>query len=104
MGLISLNFVDYVVKIYVMTFLPFHLLMTSPSIGCVLSAPDGTSPRGYVWILVVKHRLKILVFSLLLTSTVLKPPSPSRGFYTVCPQSLLLVFLLWYYRLLCAEF
>jgi hypothetical protein len=98
MGVISLNFIDYVVKIYVMIFLPFHLWMTSPSIGCAL-------PRGYVWILVVKHRLKILVFSLLLMSTILKPPSPSRGFfYTVRPQSLLLVFLLWYYRLLCAEF
>jgi hypothetical protein len=63
MGVISLNFIDYVVKVYVMIFLPFHLVITSSSIGCALSAPDGSSPRGYVWILVVKHRLKIHVFS-----------------------------------------
>jgi hypothetical protein len=56
------------------------LLIISFSIGCALSAPDGSSPRGYVWILVDKHSLKIHLFFLLLTSTVSKPPSPSRGF------------------------
>jgi hypothetical protein len=85
MGVISLYFVDYVVEVYVMIFLPLHLLITSSSIGCALSAPDGSSPRGYVWILVGKHRLKIHLFFLLLTSTVSKPPSPSQGFYTVRP-------------------
>jgi hypothetical protein len=31
-------------------------------VGCALSAPDGSSPRGYVWILVVKYRLKVYFF------------------------------------------
>jgi hypothetical protein len=32
-------------------------------IGCVTSAPDGSSPRGYGRVLVVDHRLKISSFS-----------------------------------------
>jgi hypothetical protein len=59
MGLIPLYFVDYIVKVYVIMFLPLHLLITSSSIGCALSAPDGSNPRGYVWVSVDKHRLKI---------------------------------------------
>jgi hypothetical protein len=59
MGVIPLYFVDYIVEVHVMIFLPLHLLITSSSIGCALSAPDGSSPRGYVWVLVDKHRLKI---------------------------------------------
>jgi hypothetical protein len=80
MGVISLYLVDCVAEVYVMIFLPLHLMITSSSIGCALSAPDGSSPRGYVWILVVKHRLKFHVFFLLLSSTIAKPPSSSRGF------------------------
>src|SRR5664279_4287566 len=29
-------------------------------IGCVINAPDGSSPRGYVRLCVVEHRLKCL--------------------------------------------
>jgi hypothetical protein len=91
MGVISLYFVDYVVKV-----LDDNLSSSALS--------DGSSPRGYVWILVTKHRLKVQFFFLLLTSSVCKPPSPSRGFHIMRPQSPLLVLSLWYYRLLCAEF
>jgi hypothetical protein len=66
MGVISsLQFVDYVVEVlYAYPFLIFninHLIF----IGCALSAPDGSSPRGYVWQLVVKHRLKVQLLFLL---------------------------------------
>jgi hypothetical protein len=92
MGVISLHFVDYVVEVLYVNPSASPLLIISSSIGCVLSAPDGSSPRGYVWILVDKHRLKNQLLFLLLMSTVSKPPSPSRGFYTVRPQSPLLFF------------
>jgi hypothetical protein len=68
------------------------LLIASSSIGCTLSAPDGSSPRGYGWILVVNHRLKIHFFFFLLVSPVCKPPSPRRGFsYVSTTLSLLLL-------------
>jgi hypothetical protein len=76
------------------------LLIVLFSIGCALSAPDGSSPRGYGWILVVNHRLK-------LTS------SPSFFFLFVSPRaedkvsfisSMIHSFSLCYYHLLCAEF
>jgi hypothetical protein len=67
------------------------------SIGCALSAPDGSSPRGYGWISVVNHRLK-LTFSIPSSSSCCKPPSPRRGF------PYFLWYILFYYRLLCAEF
>jgi hypothetical protein len=104
MGVISLYFVDYVVEVLYANLSSSALLIVSSSIGCVPSAPDGSSPRGYVWILVTKHRLKVQFFFLLLSSTVCQPPSPSRGFHIMRPQSPLLVLSLWYYRLLCAEF
>jgi hypothetical protein len=63
------------------------------SFGCALSAPDGSSPRGYGWILVVNHRLKLTS-----SSSCCKPPSPRRGF------PYFLWYILFYYRLLCAEF
>jgi hypothetical protein len=56
------------------------LLIVLSSIGCALSAPDGSSPRGYGWILLVNHRLKIHFFFFLLISPVCKPPSPRQGF------------------------
>jgi hypothetical protein len=104
MGVISLHFVDYVVEVCMLILLHLHYLFISSSIGCALSALDGSSPRGYVWILVVKHMLKVHFFFLLLMSTVCKPPSPSQGFHIVRPRSPLIVFSLWYYRLLYAEF
>jgi hypothetical protein len=67
MGVISLYFVDYVVEVFVIMFIPLHFLIASSYIGCALSAPDGSSPRGYVWVLVDRHRLKIHLFFLLLT-------------------------------------
>jgi hypothetical protein len=67
------------------------------SIGCALSTPDGSSPWGYGWILVVNHRLK-LTSSILSSSSCCKPPCPSRGF------PYFLWYILFYYRLLCAEF
>jgi hypothetical protein len=56
MGVITFHFVDYVVKVAIVAemlatcpllatlYFSFRLF---PSIGCVLSAPDGSSPRGY---------------------------------------------------------
>jgi hypothetical protein len=79
------------------------LLIISSSIGCVLSAPDGSSPRGYGWILVVNHRLKIYFFFLLLVSLLCKPPSLRRGF-SYLSTTLSPFFSFCYYRLLCAEF
>jgi hypothetical protein len=78
------------------------LLIVSSSIGCALSAPDGSSPRGYGWILVVNHRLKIHFFFFLLISPVCKPPSPRQSFSYL--STTLFIFSLCYYRLLCAEF
>jgi hypothetical protein len=57
MGVISLHFLDYIVEVCM--YILFSL--SHPLIGCALSAPDGSSPRGYVCILVDKHRLKISV-------------------------------------------
>jgi hypothetical protein len=73
------------------------------SIGCALSAPDGSSPQGYSREIFPGYRLKgyefFLVHSLLfffLWSH--KPPSPRRVF----PYFFLIYS--FYYRLLCAEF
>jgi hypothetical protein len=81
------------------------LFIVLSSIGCALSAPDGSSPRGYGWILVVNHRLKIHFFFFLLISPHCKPPSPRRGFsYLSTILFIIIFFLFFYYRLLCAEF
>jgi hypothetical protein len=76
------------------------------SIGCALSAPDGSSPRGYVWRLVVKHRLKVKLFSPLLTSYYLTSPRVQVKVSILCDHSLLFLFFSSFdiYRLLYAEF
>jgi hypothetical protein len=75
------------------------LLIVSSSIGCALSAPHGSSPRGYSWILVVNHRLKIHFFFFLLVS---RPRVQGEVFHIFRPHSPFFPFC--YYRLLCAEF
>jgi hypothetical protein len=62
------------------------------SIGCALSAPDGSSPRGYVWRLVVKHRLKVQLFNLLWMSYYLASPRVQVEVSISCDHSLLFLF------------
>jgi hypothetical protein len=66
---------------------------SSSSIGCALSAPDGSSPRGYVWILVVKHRLEVHVFFLLLFVYYLQAPESKSRFFIPCDHNLLFLVL-----------
>jgi hypothetical protein len=83
MGVVALYFVDYVVEVcmvvemlsgsYISSSL---LLIVLFSIGCALSAPNGSSPRGYGWILVVNHRLKLTSSS----SYFVSPRAQGRGF------------------------
>jgi hypothetical protein len=68
------------------------------SIGCALSAPDGSSPRGYVWRLVVKHRLKVQLLFLLWTSYYLASPRVQVEVSIPCNHSLL--FFVFFLRLI----
>jgi hypothetical protein len=47
----SKNFPSLLVKFFFLNFVSF---------GCTNSTPDGSSPRGYFWVLVAEHRLKRL--------------------------------------------
>jgi hypothetical protein len=91
-------FVDYVVEVFTLILLHLQLLIISSSIGCALSAPDGSSPRGYVWLLVVRHKLKVQLFSLLLAS-----PRVQVEVFMSCNHSLLFLFFFFDIIVCCAQ-
>jgi hypothetical protein len=82
MGVIALYFVDYVVEVSLLSKLwrlipyrSFFIFIAASlfSIGCALSAPDGSSPRGYSREIFPGYRLKGYEFFLIHSSPFLFP-------------------------------
>jgi hypothetical protein len=112
MEAIALYFIDYVVKVSLLSklwrLIPYRssfIFITASlfSIGCALSAPDGSSPRGYSRKKIPGYRLKGYEFFLVHFITfsfsleVINPRVQSEVFRTLFD-------IIFYYRLLCAEF